>query len=153
MINPTDAKPYDCKNCDVNPTTSNELMCHRKQVHTQREDKPTSCPNCDENYNNCTNLKSHLKIHSGDQPFKCLHCLNSSASTHEKRTHFCSLHTCEDPECEGCQKGRAENEDLNVHPRLYDVTNVKNTLLRYILKSCMVSMEQQTSVKLHHRDE
>ena len=38
MINRTDAKPYDCKNCDVNPTTSNELMRHVKQEHTPREE-------------------------------------------------------------------------------------------------------------------
>ena len=103
-------------------------MCHKAfrssgnlschvKVHSGEE--PFKCPVCDKTFRHTGNLKEHTRIHTGERPFKCDHCDKAFRTSSALSCHI-RIHTGEKPyKCKVCDRAFSQSGDLNRHIRLH----------------------------------
>uniref|UniRef100_A0A8C0FZD5 C2H2-type domain-containing protein n=1 Tax=Chelonoidis abingdonii TaxID=106734 RepID=A0A8C0FZD5_CHEAB len=88
-----------------------------RRIHTG--ENPYKCLECGKRFNDNLNLITHQVIHTGERPYKCLDCGKSFSRSSHLITHH-RTHTGERPyKCLDCGKSFSQSSNLITHQRLH----------------------------------
>ncbi|XP_063775214.1 zinc finger protein 835-like [Pseudophryne corroboree] len=140
---PTQARPFQCSQCQQSFSESETLLLHQT-VHAtwtceQHDDggeeyivppqpapaiirscpAPYICGDCGKGFSNSYKLKIHMRIHTGERPYKCLVCEKRFHKSAHLKVHQ-RTHTGERPYgCQVCGKRFTKSYHLKVHLRTH----------------------------------
>ncbi|KAJ6633019.1 Zinc finger protein [Pseudolycoriella hygida] len=113
---------YPCNMCEVSSKTKMLLCLHHSRVHLKRKTK--ICPHCDRAFASQGDLTRHVRIHSGENPFKCLYgdCTSEFKTSGDLKKHK-MVHE-RDPsdrphKCTECESKFARLTDLTRHKKIH----------------------------------
>ncbi|XP_031637187.1 zinc finger protein OZF-like [Contarinia nasturtii] len=135
-------KPFECKEClkqfarkqNLNEhmilhADSSLFRCSRcRRVFLQKDEQKVHEEKCNANVYECyicgkligpkkTNLEQHMRVHTGDRPFQCQHCLKQFKQKHTLDVHM-KLHTMKLPfKCSICRYGFTKQTKCKAHER------------------------------------
>lgn len=120
---------YQCNICDVSAKTKMLLCVHHMRVHLKRKNK--ICPHCDRAFASQGDLTRHIRIHSGENPFKCDYqdCTSEFKTSGDLKKHKI-VHE-RDPshrpfECAECESKFIRQTDLTRHKKIHLIGKVEN---------------------------
>lgn len=124
-----DNSKYQCKDCDVAAKTKMLLCVHYMRVHLKIKNK--ICPYCSRPFASQGDLTRHIRIHSGDNPFKCDYpeCTSEFKTTGDLKKHKVvhernPLHR---PfQCSECGSKFARRTDATRHQKLHLIGKMEN---------------------------
>lgn len=120
---------YQCNMCNVSAKTKMLLCVHHMRVHLKRKNK--ICPYCHRAFASQGDLTRHIRIHSGENPFKCdyQNCTSEFKTSGDLKKHKV-VHE-RDPshrpfECLECGSKFARQTDLTRHKKIHLIGKVEN---------------------------
>lgn len=124
-----DQSKYQCNDCDVAAKTKMLLCVHYMRVHLKIKNK--ICPYCSRPFASQGDLTRHIRIHSGDNPFKCDYpeCTSEFKTTGDLKKHKVvhernPLHR---PfQCSECGSKFARQTDATRHKKLHLIGKMEN---------------------------
>jgi uncharacterized Zn-finger protein len=86
-------KDFVCEQCEASFTRKGTLTEHTRRAHSHVSDtKSWSCADCDKTFFCRQQLERHRRIHVGDRPHRCQHCIKSFSRSHHLSRHVEKLH-------------------------------------------------------------
>lgn len=110
----TGERPYKCKLCDRDYSSSQQLRYHIMSKHS--DISKFKCTMCKFKTNSSFAFKNHKKRHNGEKPYSCSNCDLTFILRSVLIKHFKRKHVIEKPyKCKMCDFRCALKFDLNFH--------------------------------------
>lgn len=92
------SKPFACseKECEKRYSNIYTLTRHIKQIHTDETVVTCDFKDCHASFRSISHLNRHSRTHTGEKPFKCVHCSRAFAQKGDLVCHI-RTHTGETP--------------------------------------------------------
>ncbi|CAG2173165.1 unnamed protein product [Oppiella nova] len=145
----TDAKPFQCDECDKFFKTRGILLTHKRQTHSPL--KRFSCDLCDYKTSNKNSLTTHRSRHSTQKPFRCdvddcgkYFKTSICLYQHKNVVHSSDRFECIYPECSRvyhCKKA------LQQHIAIHEVV----VPYKCGINGCVKNFKEKRSLKRHQQ--
>ncbi|CAL8127455.1 unnamed protein product [Orchesella dallaii] len=156
-------KPFECQICQKRFGRQDHLRNHIKRHTRPPRDKSSSrpkpigeknhtCEYCDQRFRNKSELAIHRRLHTGERPFKCDHCLETFVSSLKKEFHIEQMHPEVPPlRCDFCPKGFYRQHRLRIHAVSHtgEKTNICEICGKCFSQAAMLRYHQTTHEELN----
>ena len=126
----SDAKRFECFQCDKTFAEKKYLTRHHKFHAGQKDHK---CTECKKTFVSNGELRLHVRIHTGEKPYKCDQCEKSFSQKHTLNYHTL-IHLGDRPfSCARCGNTFLSKGDLTKHMKIH----LKENNISYSWINCL----------------